>query len=808
MKFACRRICKQPGFAASVIASLGLAIGASAVAFSILDAVRLRALPLPDSDRLVVLSETQIDRDGPTRPGPGCANGCSVSYVTYSQALARREFRSVGALAAFASGGKALTVGNDTQTVVGTVSSESLFAMLGVQPAIGRLFTAEDNRLGAPPVALLSHGLWVSQFAQDPAVVGRPLQLSDTRYTVVGIMPRGFDFELGAQFWLPETPALDPSTRPSITNVAVIGRLAPNASLEQFRAELASVDLMAVRRPDGAGSRFALTAEPLRSRYVAATQDHDLLFFVIVGCVLIIACANVTNLLLARAVGERRAFSIRTALGAGGFQLVRLILVEHFILVAAGAALGLFVAWLALPIVGSADQLNSLRLSAMSYRLDLRVAGFAIAVASLVAIAISIVPTLLVVKGDVQPVLREHGAGAADGKHGAFAQRAFVVAQLACAVALIVGGGLATRRVWHLSRLSLGFDVGHVVQSTPSLPHDWRVKDKYVPLTERILDDLRAVPGAVSASARAFVPLGNSTTLMPSGSTALLPPRFVPGAMVAVDAEYFETLQIRVLRGRAFSRADGEHAAPVAIVNQWAAHRWWNGRDALGETIRLTASDGNTTTLTVVGVVADNKAGQSGLLLADDGPLLYRPFEQAPSAFASFFVRVNGDPSGIVRPVNQTVARLVPNRPLSTQVVSNVIGQQLGGLRSTAAQLAGIAGAGLFLALIGVHGLLAYNVNRRTRELGIRRVLGATTGSVIALILSDAAKLAALGVTLGLGVAWTGLRWLGPAATDTAARDAGVYAAAATFALVTALASAWIPARRASRVSPQEAIRG
>ena len=290
MKIAFRRIRKQPGFAASVIASISLAIGASAIAFSILDAVRLRALP--DSERLVILSEVPIEPDGSTPGGSRCQNGCSVSYVTYNQALAGREFRSIGSLAAFASGGKALTVGNDTQTVVGTVASPSLFAMLGAQPQIGRLFTAEENRLGVPPVALLSHGLWSSQFGQDPGIIGRPVQLSDTRYTVVGIMPRGFDFELGSQFWLPETPALDPSTRPSITSVAVVGRLAPAVSLEQFRAELAAVDLGTVRRPDSGGRRFLLTAEPLRSRYVAATQDNDLLFFVIVGCVLIIACAT------------------------------------------------------------------------------------------------------------------------------------------------------------------------------------------------------------------------------------------------------------------------------------------------------------------------------------------------------------------------------------------------------------------------------------------------------------------------------------------------------------------------------------
>jgi putative ABC transport system permease protein len=679
-RLALRRIGKEPGFAASVITSLGLAIGASAVAFSILDAVRLRSLPLPGSDRLVVLSEVQLDPDGKAAGRTGCRSGCSVSYSAYSQILAGRTFRTLSALAPFASGGKSLTLKDDTQTILGTVTSNTLFEMLDVHPVAGRLFSAEDNRLGAPPVAVLGYGLWTSQFAQDPSLIGTPIQLSDTRYTVIGIMPNGFDFEFGSQFWLPETPALDPTTRPSITSVAVLGRLAAGASLEQVRAELASIDLNSVRRPEGAAAdkRFLITAEPLRSRYVAGTKGHDLLFVVIVACVLMIACANVTNLLLARAVGERRAFSIRTALGAGSLHLARLILVEHLVLVIAGALLGIVIAWLSLPLVASVDVLNSPRLTEMTYRLDLRVAAFAVAIATLIAVAISAVPTLLVLRADVQPVLREHGAGTADGRHGALAQRAFVVAQLACAVALVVIGGLSTRRVLDASRMSLGFDATRIVQTTPSLPHDWRVKEKYLPLTERILADLRTLPGVTSASARAFVPL-NAQTATPSGSAAPLTPRLLPASIVGVDPEYFATMQIPLIRGRTFTTADRERAAPVAIVNQWAAQRWWAGRDPVGETLRITLSSGAESTLTIVGVVADNKAGQSSLLLADDGPLLYRPYEQVPSPFVSYFVRARDNPASLVRPVQQDVARLVPNRPLSTQVVGDVIAQQLGG---------------------------------------------------------------------------------------------------------------------------------
>lgn len=805
-RLALRRMGQRPGFAASIVLSLALAIGASAISFSILDAVRFRALPLPGGDRLVVLSERQADADGTMRAAASCEPTCSVSYIAYKELLSRREFQSIELMSAFATGGKALFTGDDVQTVSGVVSSPALFALLAAQPEVGRLFTQEDNELGAAPVALLGHGLWASRYGRDPGIIGKPVQLSDTRYTVIGVMPEGFDFEFGSQFWLPERPALDPSTRPSITSVTVIARLAPNASLDQFRVELAGLDLASIRRADGAaGRRYALTAVPLRERYIAGTQGYDVLFLVIVACVLVIACANVTNLLLARALGDRRTFSIRTALGAEGLQLVRLIAVEHLMLVVMGAALGVFVAWLSLPLVSSVDVLNSQRLAGMGYHIDLHVTAFSVAVAALVAIAISVVPAAIALKGDVQPVLREHGAGGAGGTGRGYVERAFVIAQLACAVALVVCGGLATQRVLKLSRLDLGFNVANLVQATPSLPHDWRVREQYMPLTERIVTDLRSLPGAIAVSLQAFLPL-DAATVTASGSTAPLPARVMPTGLVAVGPDYFETLQVRVVRGRTFTAADRERTMPVAIVNEWSAEHWWPDRDPVGESLQIASADGTVSSLTIVGVVADNRAAQSTLILSENGPLLYRPFDQAPSPFATYFVRTQAQPGSMVAPVRQHVARLVPNRPLSARVVADIVGLQLGGVRTTAVQLTGIAIVGLFIAVVGVHGLLAYNVNRRIREIGIRRVLGATTNGVLGLVLGEAARLAAIGVAIGLVLAAIAMRRIQPA-TGGAGQDQVVYAAAAIVALIAAVLSAYIPARRAASVSPQEALR-
>jgi putative ABC transport system permease protein len=805
LRFALRSLVRSPGFLITAVGSLAIAIGASVAAFSVIDAVRLRALPFLDADRLVVIGET------PTGPGaestPPCRGGCNVSYETFAQVLRARPFRSVDVVAASTSGGKSLTRNGEAMLVTGGVVSPNVFALLGVRPVIGRGLTAEDDRLGVPLTTVLSHQLWETQFGSDPGVVGTDVKLSDSHYIVVGVMPPGFRFETNSDFWLPVVPTLDPSTRPSIRTVSVFARLAPGRTIADLRAELADVE-PAVASGAGRGQKTKLVADPLRERYASSTKSHDLIFGAIVTCLLALACANLANLVLTRTLNRRREFAIRSALGAGAGRLARVLLTQNVVIVAAAAVLGVGIAWSALGVLSSLPALTSLRPDGMEYRIDARVLGFATLVAVLAAALVSIVPARLVVGRDVHHLLRVSAASGSGGR-ARRAQQVFVVGQVACATVLLVGAGLMARTVWHFAQVDLGFAANRLVAGTPSFPHPWRVPEKYMPVTELILTELGQLPGVASVGLRATNPLprrdGRASILL-EGSAEPLPAGLVPASAFSVNPAYFGTIGVPLVRGRAFDERDRKESVPVAIVNDWAARRWWPDRDAVGRTVRVDTA-GGTLAITIVGVVANSKAARPNLLLDEDGAELYRPFEQAPSAFPSFFVAAASRPEPLLRPVSMRLARLVPDRPVFSTLVSQTVAQQLGGVRTNAMQILAFALMGLLLAVIGVYGVLSFDVSRRTREIAIRSALGASRARIAANTLTDAARLTAIGVVVGLLASLFATRLIGSLLYTTSPRDPMVYASVVVCIALVSLVAAYLPARRAVGVDPIVALR-
>jgi ABC-type antimicrobial peptide transport system permease subunit len=358
--------------------------------------------------------------------------------------------------------------------------------------------------------------------------------------------------------------------------------------------------------------------------------------------------------------------------------------------------------------------------------------------------------------------------------------------------------------------VELGFQTDHLMQASPSFPHDWRVKEKYMPVVGRIQLSLPSIPGVVKVGTRASVPLGSprapaEVTLV--GGAAPLPRSDVPSSTLAIDSGYFSAIGVPIVRGRNFTSQDADQSAAVAIVNEWAASHWFAGRDPVGSQLRIDTLPGQSLVVTIVGVVKNNKAARGNLLLAVDGPELYRPFEQSPSAFPSFFVRFSGAAGAVTRPLRSKQTEIVPNRPLSSTIVSGVVEQQLRGARMTALQILAFAAIGLVLAIVGVGGVLSFNVNRRLREIGIRRALGATAGGVWGLILRDAARLTLFGIVIGIGGALVVCRSMTPLLTGTTPTDPATYVAVSLAVMLTAVVAAALPARRASRVSPLVAIR-
>jgi predicted permease len=489
------------------------------------------------------------------------------------------------------------------------------------------------------------------------------------------------------------------------------------------------------------------------------------------------------------------------------------LITEHLVVVVVATVVGVGLAQLILGVLRDVAILQSLRPVGMEYRLDAPAVGFAVALALVIALILSLVPVRLLRRTDIQSVLRlgaPTAGGGGWGRGGRGAQRVFVVLQLAAAVVLLTGAALMTKTVLRLSRLDLGFESGQLLDGTPSFPHPWRVKEKYLPVTRQIVTELGVLPGVDRVAVRATVPLGprgSSTSITLEGQASPLPLALVPPAAVAVDTGYFKTLGVALVQGRAFGPADVENGPPVAIVNQWAAERWWPGQNPVGKVIRVDTAPSATMALEIVGVAHDNRAAQPGLLLAQQAAEVYRPLEQAPSAFPSFVIRARGSVTPLLKPVKETLARLVPDRPLFATPVADQASQQLASVRINAYQILGFALVGLMLAILGVYGVLAYAVGRRTQEIGIRGALGASRVTLSRMVVVDGLRLAGIGILIGLPTAALAAQSLTAILYGTRPADPLVLATVAAAVFLVAAAASWLPARRASRVDPLVALR-
>ncbi len=810
---AIRSLRRSPGFLAAAVVSLGLAIGAGIAGFTVLDAVRFRALPFPNADRLVLISEV---------PANGCPNVCDVNYKTLAL-LRAHEFSSIDALAGFTSGPKALGTGTDQLDVVTAIVSGTVFDMVGVRPERGRTFTADEDKLGATGTMVISHELFATYFNSDPSALGKSFMLSDEPFVLIGVMPPGFAFESRSQVWLAASRYLDPRTGTSLRSVNALARLKPDVTAARLAGELRTLEASANEgRPEKARITFAVT--PLRDRYVNATRGNDVVFAAIVAAILAIGCANVASLILVRAMRHRRALAVRNALGASHGVLIRYLFIENLVLCIAGLVIGLALAAVSLEVLQSVAPIQSAtRVAGMDYRLDARAFAFAVALSSIVAIVLSLAPVRILVRGDLQTTLREGAATTTLSRGGHRVQQTFVVIQTACAVALLVATGLMVKTIARLSSVTLGYDAQHVAYVTAVPVHSGRVESKYLPAADRLLADIAGIPGVEATALRMQVPfavgkprpagvaavrsdLQQATMTLDAGREidAALQPRTAFG----VSADYFKVLGIPVSAGRAFTNTDDASAPAVAIINEWAAKRWWPNENAVGRTFTVDTAPGVRAVVTVVGVVRDNLAGQGSILLAKAGPEVYRPFKQSHFWIANYYARTHGESGRIVEDAKKAVMRAIASngRPQGGLLSAQVDGQ-LETVRTNATQIAGFAVVGLLLAITGLYGVLSYVVQQRTREIGIRGVLGAGRADILGMVLSEAMALSIVGIVVGLITAVGTMRLMQGLLYGTPTRDVAVYAVVSTIALVVALVASLGPARRAARVDPVIALR-
>jgi putative ABC transport system permease protein len=808
-----RSLGRNPGFVAAAVLSLGLAIGAGVAGFAVVDAVRFRGLPFPDADRLVLISEV---------PKGGCPNVCDVNYKTFALLRAHR-FQSIDALSAFTGGGKALGSGVSQIDLIASIVSGSLFDMLGVRAEMGRTFSEEEDRLGAMPTMLIGHDLWANQLGADPAILGKTFSLSDEPFTVIGVMPPGFAFESRSQAWLAASRYLDPRTGTSLRSINVLARLKSGMRPEQLAGELRTLEAAANEgRPEKSRTTFGVA--PLRDRYVSATKSRDLFFAAIVAAILAIGCANVSSLVLVRAMRHRRELAIRGALGANTGALVQYLVVENGLLGVAGLAIGLLLASGTLSALRVVAPLQTgMRVVGMEYRMDARVVLFAVGLTTIVTLVLSLAPVRLLLRTDLQQTLRDGSPTASSSRGGASAQRAFVVIQTACAVALLVATGLMVRTIARFAGVDLGYDATRVAYASTVPVHSGRLKEKYLPVDDRLLQDLAAIPGVEAAALRMTVPFGSARprapgaivvrgeideTTMTLGNGQPVPPEAQPKNAYGVSADYFAALSIPLLAGRTFTTADDDSAPSVAIINEWAARRWWPNESAVGKTFTADTAPGHHAMITVVGVVRDNLAAQPSVLLAKPGPEVYRPFKQANFWIATYYLRTRGPFGKVVEQAINALMRVVPaNGRAQGGMLSTQVGAQLESVRTSATQIAGFAVVGLLLAVTGLYGVLSYVVQQRTHEIGVRSVLGADRARILGMVLSQAMGLAVVGVVVGLLTAILSMRLMTGLLYGTPTTDVTVYVVVSALALIVCLAASYIPARRASRVDPAIALR-
>ncbi len=818
VRYGLRTLRRDPGFTVVAVLTLALGIGANTAIFSVVDGVLLRPIPLDHADRLMVVWET--DRDSGTAHEPA-----SVPDFLDFQERSRR-FEKLAAVSATEV--NLTPAQGDPARLAALAVSHELLPMIGVQPIVGRGFTRAEDQPGGPNVVLLRESLWERLFARDPSVVGRTVRLDDLPYTVVGVLPDSADFgslqilsaaDYGRSFadrghgarveaWVPLQA--DPEALPRDTHpIFILGRLAPGATPAAAQEEMAAIAADLEKKYPENKAR-GVSIEPFPEVVFGPVRPALLVLLGAVALVLLAACANIANLLIARGAVRLREVAVRSALGAAWERLVRQFLVEGMLLTLAGAGLGLLLAVLGLDLLLALAPGGIPRLSEVG--LDGRVLGVTLGLSVLVALGVGLAPALQARRTDLQsPLKEEAGRGATADRVRSRSRAVLVVAELALAVVLLVGAGLLLKSFWLLHRVDPGFRTGGVLKAEVQLPParyprpfkswpNWTEQQRF---QDELLKRVRALPGVQAVAMAGNHPLDpgftNSFYVVGRREEAKDWPEI---AIRRVTPGYFETLRVPLVRGRLFNASDAPSAPPALLINEEAARRFFPGRDPLGQQIFFWGNN-----WTIVGLVSDERF--HGLAEAAP-PAVYAPLAQAPSfdGSGSLLARAQGDPAALARSVQRVIRELDPElavfgvEPLETTLAESV-GQQ----RFTLLLILVFAALALVLAVVGVYGVLSYMVAQRAPEMGLRMALGASPGTVVRLVVLQGTRLALWGLALGLAGAVVMTRFLRSLLFGVGATDPLTFGTVMALVFAAAVLASWFPARRATQEDPMVILR-
>lgn len=797
LRYSVRMLMKKPGFTVVVVAALALGIGANTAIFSVVNSILLRPLPYRDPSRLVMIwmdnKRMNVDQDIHSYP----------NYVDY-----RDQNQVFESMAAYSGVSLNLVGAAEPERVIGAAATASLFEVLGVEPQMGRVFTTEEEQIGRDKVVVLGYGLWQRRFGKDPNILGQNILVSDVSRTVIGVMPPSFKYpHKDAEIWVPL--AVDENRRASRGAFAyyAIGRLKPGISIDQARAEMGSIASNLERQYPEMLDGYGVNLVPLHQQVTGKVKPALLVLLGTVAIVLLIACANVANLLLARAASREREIAIRTALGASRLRLIRQLLTESSLMALAGGAAGLMVAKWGLSVLVALSPEDIPRLDQIG--IDGRVLGFTLLISLVTGLLFGLVPALHASKPDLNESLKESGRSATAGVERRRVRSALVVLEVALSLVLLIGAGLMIKSFSRLQKVDLGFNPDRLVSMNIQLSRTKYEGPKAAAFFRQLIERTEAISGVESAGAISAIfidALPNSTNFTIEGRPPFPPSEQIETPVDMVTPTYFRTMGIALLKGREFTEQDGLESQQVAMINDTFARRFWPGEDPIGRRFKFGDSGSNAPWMTIVGVVGDMR--RTGLDV-DVRCETFLPYTQRRFVgFLSLVVRAKSDPGTIATAVRDQIWALDPNQPVShVRTMDQLLEGMMAQRRLNMILFALFGGVALVLAAVGVYGVISYSVTQRTHEIGIRMALGADRADVLRLIVLNGMTLVIVGVAIGLVAAAVLTRLMTTLLFGVSATDPITFAAISGILLGVALAACFVPALKAIRVDPMIALR-
>ncbi len=807
IRYGARTLYKNPGFTAVAVLALALGIGANTAIFSVVNELLLRPLPFKDPERIAMLWEVT----------PEGRHQNTTSRANFLQW--REQSQSFDGVAAFADRRLNLTGVGDAEEVSAQLASSGLFRILGVEPVLGRTFAKEDSQPGAARVAVLGYGLWQRRFGGDRGVIGKPVTLNGDSYTVIGVMPAGFEWHIRsrsgtgrpAEIWtvLPMPAAGSESDGEWQGRfLSVVARLKPGVSFEQADAELKTIERRLSQDSPRFNKDYTTEVIPLREQFVGGVRTALWILLGAVGFVLLIACANVANLLLARSAAREKEIAVRTALGASRVRVVRQLLTESLLLALLGSVVGLGLAWWGTSALVAISPREMVNLQGVG--INLAVLLWTAAISLVTGIVFGLAPALEASRLNLNDALKEGGKGAgAQSTRSRRLRGALVVAEVALSLVLLASAGLLVKSFVRLQHIDTGFNTENVLTFVLPLAGD-KYKDdpQIVAFFRQAEERVRALPGVKSVGMVNYLPLygglGSATGFTVEGRPAP-PPGTGPSTNVRVaDAGYFGALGVPLLRGRNFSDAEQSEARHVVLISQSFARQYFGGEDPVGKRVSVEMFDKPDPT-EIVGVVGDARYDS----LTDAAqPTVYFPTPELTYSFMTFVVRTDGDPASIAPAVRREIAALDPDQPVSdVRTMNEVMAETLGRARFNTLLLGLFAGLATLLAAVGIFGVMNYSVTLQTREIGLRMALGAEPNRMLALVLKQGLLLTLAGIAIGLAGALALTRLMSSLLFEVGASDPPTYAAIVVLLAAVSLVACYIPARRATKVDPMVALR-